>query len=153
LVLLASLSLHHDPPHLLSFPTRRSSDLGTARPDDPALVLEQQADCFTGAYFRHVAEGKSDHFQISTGEGLNDVMATLAYFRDTPGAGDFTDTDAHGSAFDRISAFQHGFTEGPRRCAQLDPEEVKQRTTHFKFWKQQQETDLPVDEHGIAAVE
>ncbi|KEI43068.1 aminopeptidase [Saccharopolyspora rectivirgula] len=126
---------------------------GTARPDDPALVLEQQADCFTGAYFRHVAEGKSDHFQISTGEGLNDVMATLAYFRDTPGAGDFTDTDAHGSAFDRISAFQHGFTEGPRRCAQLDPEEVKQRTTHFKFWKQQQETDLPVDEHGIAAVE
>ncbi|WP_338599579.1 neutral zinc metallopeptidase [Saccharopolyspora sp. SCSIO 74807] len=125
---------------------------GTAPPDAPAIVLEQQADCFTGTFFRHVAEGGAEHFQVSTGDGLNEVMGVLNYIRDTPADGDFTGTGAHGSAFDRVTAFQDGFSGGPQRCAELDAAEVKQRTTQFRFWKDDQEQDLPVDQRNLTQV-
>lgn len=123
------------------------------QPGDPVIVLEQQADCFTGAYFRHVAEGSSEHFRVSTGEGLNEVMGVLNYIRDAPGHSSFTGSDAHGSAFDRVTAFQYGFSDGPQRCAEMDTDDIKERTTQFQFWKDQQETDLPVTEKHLAAVE
>ncbi|MCX2733971.1 neutral zinc metallopeptidase [Saccharopolyspora sp. NFXS83] len=126
---------------------------GTTGADDPTLVLEQQADCFTGAFFRHVAEGDAEHFQVSTGDGLNKVMGVLNYIRDTPGDTDFKGADAHGSAFDRVTAFQYGFSDGPKRCAAMDADDVKQRTTQFQFWKKAQETDLPVDEKNLRAVQ
>jgi predicted metalloprotease len=125
----------------------------TAGRNDPVIVLEQQADCFTGAFFRHVAEGSAEHFQVSTGQGLNEVMGVLNYIRDAPGDTDFTGSNAHGSAFDRVTAFQYGFSEGPKRCAKMDANDVKQRTTQFQFWKDQQESDLPVDEETIKVVE
>ncbi|GAA4861086.1 neutral zinc metallopeptidase [Saccharopolyspora rosea] len=124
----------------------------TVTRDDPVIVQEQQADCFAGAYFRHVAEGSSKYFQISTGQGLNQAMGVLNYIRDAPGETDFTGADAHGSAFDRVSAFQFGFSDGPRRCAQMTRDEVRARTTQFRFWKQQQEQDLPVDRRSLDAV-
>ncbi|RCW45193.1 putative metalloprotease [Halopolyspora algeriensis] len=119
----------------------------------PALVLEQQADCFTGAFFRHVAEGAASHFRVSTGEGLNNVMGVLNYIRDAPGETGFAGPRAHGSAFDRISAFQHGFGDGPKRCVEMSADSVKQRTTQFKSWKDLQETDLPVDRGSVDVIE
>ena len=126
---------------------------GTMGEKDSTLVSEQQADCFTGSFFRHVAEGDAKHFEVSTGDGLNKVMGVLSYIRDTPGESDFTGADAHGSAFDRVTAFQFGFSDGPQRCAEMDADDVKQRTTQFRFWKQAQESDLPVDEKNLAAVQ
>lgn len=126
---------------------------GTATGNDPVIVLEQQADCFTGAFFRHVAEGSSEHFEVSTGPGLNQVMGVLNYIRDAPGDSGFTGANAHGSAFDRVTAFQYGFSEGPKRCAAMDVADVKQRTTQFQFWKDGQDSDLPVDAATLAAVE
>lgn len=120
---------------------------------DPTIVLEQQADCFTGAFFRHVAQGSAKHFRISTGPGLNKVMGVLNYIRDAPGKTGFTGKSAHGSAFDRVSAFQYGFGEGPQRCAEMTAESVKQRTTQFRFWKDAQETDLPINRESVRAVE
>jgi hypothetical protein len=35
--------------------------------------------------------------------------------------------DEHGSAFERISAFQFGFTDGPSSCAAIDAQEIGQR--------------------------
>jgi predicted metalloprotease len=125
----------------------------TVRGNEPVIVLEQQADCFTGAFFRHVAQGSAPHFRMSTGNGLNDVMGVLNYIRDSPGDTDFTGSDAHGSAFDRVTAFQYGFSEGPQRCAKMTADDVKQRTTQFQFWKNAQETDLPIDEKNLKAVE
>lgn len=125
---------------------------GTVSDDDPVIVFEQQADCFTGAFFRHVAEGDAEHFRISTGDGLNRVMGVLNFIRDAPGTSDFTASSAHGNAFDRVTAFQFGFSDGPQRCAEMDAAEVKQRTTQFQFWKDGQETDLPVDEQHLEAV-
>jgi hypothetical protein len=41
----------------------------------------------------------------------------MLHIRDAPGESS-DDPNAHGSAFDRISAFQDGFESGPTRCAQ-----------------------------------
>ena len=77
----------------------------------PVLVKEQQADCFAGAFMRHVAEGKSKHFTINTSDGLNSVLAATVSIRDP----DPDDPESvHGSAFERVTAVQIGFTDGPR---------------------------------------
>ncbi len=92
---------------------------GLTKKGTPTLVSEQQADCFAGSYMRWVAEDKSPRFSLSTGEGLNNVLAAVIAFRDPllaegdPEAG----INEHGSAFDRLSAFQFGFTEGPSAAA------------------------------------
>lgn len=97
--------------------------------DTPTIVLEQQADCFAGAYMRWVAEDKSTRFTLSTGDGLNNVMAAVLAFRDPlmnvddPNAG----FDEHGSAFERASAFQFGFTDGAGACKAIDVQEIDQR--------------------------
>ena len=48
----------------------------------PTVVAEQQADCFAGSYTRWVAEGQSPRFQLSTGDGLNHVLAAAITLRD-----------------------------------------------------------------------
>lgn len=125
---------------------------GTTGGDTPMIVREQQADCFTGSYFRWVADGESRRFRMSTGDGLNQVLGVLNYIRDAPGQRDFTDEQAHGSAFDRIAAFQQGFTGGPERCAAMDEQSVRERTTQFANWKGGQDEDLPVDRGSLQRV-
>lgn len=102
---------------------------GMADEDTPTLVAEQQADCLAGAYMRWVAEDQSPRFTLSTGEGLNNVLAAVIGFRDPllniddPEVG----VDEHGSAFERVSAFQFGFTDGVLACASIDMREIGQR--------------------------
>lgn len=102
---------------------------GMADDDTPTLVAEQQADCLAGAYMRWVAEDQSPRFTLSTGEGLNNVLAAVIGFRDPllnvddPEVG----VDEHGSAFERVSAFQFGFTDGVQACASIDMREIGQR--------------------------
>lgn len=48
----------------------------------PTLVAEQQADCLAGVYMRWVAEGNSKRFTLSTGDGLNNLLAAMISFRD-----------------------------------------------------------------------
>ncbi|MDQ3885607.1 MAG: neutral zinc metallopeptidase [Actinomycetota bacterium] len=106
--------------------------LALLSPSAPTIVFEQQADCLTGAFFRHVAEGGSMHFTLSTGNGLGGVLASMFALRD-PVGGVLVDPDAHGTAFDRVAAFQFGFADGPRRCAQIDLPEVQERATELGF--------------------
>ncbi|MFC4377491.1 neutral zinc metallopeptidase [Nocardia halotolerans] len=90
----------------------------------PVLVKEQQADCFAGAFMRHVAEGKSKHFTINTSDGLNSVLAATVAIRDS----DPDDPESvHGSAFERVTAVQIGFTDGPRGCKGIDEDEIDSR--------------------------
>jgi hypothetical protein len=94
----------------------------------PSLVAEQQADCFAGVYMRWVAEGKSPRFTLSTGEGLNNLLAAMISFRDPLlENGYYGSDDEHGSAFERISAFQFGFTDGTSACAGITLKEIKER--------------------------
>ncbi len=96
------------------------------------IVKEQQADCFTGAYFRWIAEGRSQYFEVSTSEGLNQVMASLFFIRDSPGQSHAA-AGAHGTAFDRTYAFQLGFETDAAKCAAIDQADVDARITERPF--------------------
>lgn len=109
----------------------------------PAMVAEQQADCLAGVYLRWVAEGKSPRFTLSNGEGLNNLLAAMISFRDPLLTGNemYETGDEHGSAFERISAFQFGFTEGTAACAAINIQEIKQRRGDLPV-------ELPANESG-----
>ena len=96
------------------------------------IVKEQQADCFTGGYFRWMAEDRSQYFTVSTSEGLNQVLASMFFIRDQAGQS-ARDPGAHGTAFDRTFAFQLGFEDGPAACAKIDQAEVDSRITEQPF--------------------
>lgn len=121
----------------------------------PTLVGEQQADCMSGAYMRWVAEDNSPRFTLSTGEGLNNVLAGVISFRDPllsegdPDAG----IDEHGSAFERLSAFQFGFTDGPSACAAIDLVEIGQRRGDLPILLPEDQTgELAVTENSVRSI-
>jgi predicted metalloprotease len=128
---------------------------GLKNKNTPTLVAEQQADCFAGAYMRWVAEDKSPRFTLSTGDGLNNVLAAVIAFRDPllaqgdPEAG----VDEHGSAFERLSAFQFGFTDGPPACAAIDMREIGQRRGELPVLLPEDQTgELPVTEESVRSI-
>ncbi|WP_232001798.1 MULTISPECIES: peptidase [unclassified Mycobacterium] len=94
---------------------------------DPTIVREQQADCFAGVYLFWVADGKSPRFTLSTADGLDHVLAGIITTRDPVMDSDAENDDEHGSALDRISAFQMGFIDGASACAAIDKKEIGQR--------------------------
>ena len=95
----------------------------------PTLVMEQQADCFSGVYMRWVAEGKSSRFTLSTTEGLDYVLAAAIDIRDPTITPEYSELleNGHGTALDRVSAFQIGFDTGAEGCAKIDMDEITQR--------------------------
>jgi predicted metalloprotease len=94
----------------------------------PILVLEQQADCFSGVYIRWVAEGNSPRFTLSTTDGLDHVLAGAIELRDpTPTAKRPTPRNPHGTALDRVGAFQEGFDGGAAACAKIDMDQIQSR--------------------------
>lgn len=132
---------------------QHQADLVT--PDTPTLVGEQQADCLAGAYMRWVAEDQSPRFTLSTGDGVNNLLAAMIAFRDPllnvsdPEAG----TDEHGSAFERVSAFQFGFTDGPSSCKGIDEREIEQRRGDIPVLLADDETgELPVTEDSVRSI-
>jgi predicted metalloprotease len=125
------------------------------RPSTPTLVAEQQADCFAGAYMRWVAAGDSRRFKLSTGNGLNALLASVVSFRDPVprGNGAARGGGEHGSAFERVSAFQFGFTDGPETCKGIDAKEVAQRRGDLPVQLQRHETgNWPVSQESVKAV-
>jgi predicted metalloprotease len=77
------------------------------------VTSEQQADCFAGAWAKHAQDDKV--FDLSSGD-LDSALAGILDLRDQPGAFDVTDPRAHGSGFDRVSAFQDGYDNGLEKC-------------------------------------
>lgn len=94
---------------------------------DPTIVREQQADCFAGVYQYWVASGKSPRFTLSTADGLDHVMAGIITTRDPVMDSDTDNDDEHGSALDRVSAFQMGFISGAPACAGINQKEIEKR--------------------------
>ncbi len=115
--------LAHEMGHAVQFRLGEKSNMSQST---PTIVREQQADCYMGNFMRHVALGKAEHFQLNTGEGLNQILATLFFIRD-PAGFDHTTEGAHGLAFDRVYAFQEGFMKDPKRCAEMTVEEIEGR--------------------------
>jgi predicted metalloprotease len=75
---------------------------------------ETQADCLAGAWTAWVAAGEAEHVSIRTPE-LDDVVGGFLLLRDDVGS-DPDNTQAHGSYFDRVSAFYEGFDGGVGPC-------------------------------------
>ena len=121
----------------------------------PTLVAEQQADCLAGSYIRWVAEGKSPRFTVSTGEGLNNLLAAMISFRDPLLSENdyYGSDDEHGSAFERISAFQFGFTDGPDACKAITIKEIKDRRGDLPVELPSDQTgELPVTEASARSI-
>jgi len=83
-------------------------------PSELSIVYETQADCFAGAWTGWVAADNAKHFNIRAPE-LDDVIRGFLLLRDEPGSA-ADDQSAHGSYFDRVSAFQEGFDSGAHAC-------------------------------------
>jgi predicted metalloprotease len=80
----------------------------------PTIMTELQADCFAGVWAGAVDAGESEVLVLEPGD-LDEAMAGYLLFRDPPGT-DPGGPQAHGSAFDRVNAFQDGFSNGPVKC-------------------------------------
>src|SRR4029079_17186081 len=79
------------------------------------VYLEQQADCFAGAWAQHVADSKDENVHLSATD-LDNALAGLLTLSDPSGI-DGGQDGAHGNGFDRVSAFQDGYEGGAATCA------------------------------------
>lgn len=73
---------------------------------------ELQADCFAGGWSRHAMD--EGVFDVNSAD-LDSALAGILDLRDTPGTS-AQDPSAHGSGFDRVSAFQNGYDNGVQKC-------------------------------------
>jgi predicted metalloprotease len=85
--------------------------------DLPTVYTEQQADCFAGAWAGRVSRGESSIVSFSDADVRSGFIA-MTKVSDPVGLNQFVE-GGHGSAFDRVGAFQVGFNEGVARCAEL----------------------------------
>lgn len=124
------------------------------------IVKEQQADCFAGAYSRWVAEGRSPRFTLSTGEGLNRVLAGAISLADPVWSEQEAEKveEGHGTALDRTRAFQQGFVDGTASCAVIDLASIEQQRGDLPLLLQQdssgeiQTGELPLDESTLSTL-
>ena len=87
----------------------------------PTVVTEQQADCFAGAWSAHAARGESSLVTFTDSE-VKAGLAAMVLVRDPldPTIGETVfEEGGHGTAFDRVGAFQHGFIGGAQACKPL----------------------------------
>ena len=78
------------------------------------VYMEQQADCFAGAWAGHVASGDAG-LSISA-DDLDRALAGMLQLSDPVGI-DSSQDGAHGNGFDRVGAFQDGVEGGAAACA------------------------------------
>ncbi|MET0421364.1 MAG: neutral zinc metallopeptidase, partial [Acidimicrobiia bacterium] len=81
------------------------------------VYMEQQADCFAGAWSAHVASG--DAGLSMSADDLDRALAGMLQLSDPIGI-DSSQDGAHGNGFDRVSAFQDGFEGGAKACADYE---------------------------------
>lgn len=91
--------------------------------DQPTVVVEQQADCFAGAWTADVLAGGSRAFTGVTPAQLDNTVAGMLLLRDQPGTA-AQNPQAHGNAFDRIRALQDGVERGVALCARYRKDNV-----------------------------
>lgn len=90
----------------------------------PSIYTEQQADCYAGAWVGQSYNGESPLLRLGDADIRTSLLALLEV-RDPVGISQLSE-GGHGSAFDRVGAFEEGFVNGPARCAELidDPLEL-----------------------------
>jgi predicted metalloprotease len=81
---------------------------------EASIATETQADCLAGAWTAWVADGNAEYSALDTAD-LDQLLRGYFLLRDPVGTGT-GEQQAHGSYFDRVSAFQEGFDDGPTAC-------------------------------------
>ncbi len=88
-------------------------------PPKPVVYKEQQADCFAGAWTAHVARGESSRLTL-TDQDVKQGLSAMVSLKDGELNEDVFTGQAHGSAFDRVGAFQNGFSGGAAACKKME---------------------------------
>lgn len=83
----------------------------------PTILTEQQADCFAGAWTGRATRGEATTLRFTDADVRAGLIA-MTRVSDPVGYDQF-DPGGHGSAFDRVGAFQVGFNNGPALCSQV----------------------------------
>ena len=81
----------------------------------PTIALEQQADCYAGTWAAHLQQEKNPTLPFGEADVKNALLALLS-FKDPIGASP-SQPGAHGSGFDRVGAFEDGFSNGAKKCS------------------------------------
>ncbi|MGH3932061.1 MAG: neutral zinc metallopeptidase [Pseudonocardiaceae bacterium] len=81
----------------------------------PTILTEAMADCYAGSFVRWVVDGNAENLRLDQQE-LDLALSALVTFRDPVGIS-AANNEAHGNAFDRVSAFQDGYQQGAALCA------------------------------------
>ncbi len=115
---------------------------------DRSIDLELQADCFAGAWTGWVRDGHSSTFSEDDID-LDRAVAGIVEVRDPAGT-DASEVGAHGSGFDRVSAFQDGYENGSRACTPYGDENVDRTVAEIPFTEADYETggNLHLDDRG-----
>lgn len=132
---------------------------GLTDENTPLLVSEQRADCLSGVYLRWVADGQSPRFQMNTTDGLDKVLAGAIAIRDRPlefnPFGLIPEEESHGTALDRVSAFQQGFDLGAASCTRITLADIDQRRGDIPaalFDPAGTRSDMPITEATLSAL-
>lgn len=88
-------------------------------PDTPVVYREQQADCFAGAWTARIARGESPILSFDDSDVKAGLLA-MVFIKDGELGVNVFEGNAHGTAFDRVGAFQHGFIGGAVDCMALE---------------------------------
>ena len=109
------------------------------------VYMEQQADCFAGAWAQHVADSNDSNVHLSK-DDLDNALAGLLTLSDPSGI-DGGQDGAHGNGFDRVNAFQDGYEGGAKACAdyQNNPPAVTE-SGYSSSQDQAADGNLPMDQ-------
>lgn len=142
--------LAHEYGHALQYKARLIDE------ETPTIVSEQQADCFAGVYLRWVAEGDSPRFSLNTTTALDKVLAGAIAIRDrAPEFSFFPGETTHGTALDRVGAFQQGFDIGSASCAAIDTADIDRRRGGIPaslFEPSSPQSDMPITADTVEAL-
>ena len=84
--------------------------------DEATVIMEQQADCFAGAWLADLLDAPGGLADLAKASPLDTSLASIIEFRDQPGSS-IDDPNAHGTGFDRVRALQEGFERGAEHCS------------------------------------
>ncbi len=129
--------LAHEFGHAIQFRT------GDVEQGYPTISTEQQADCFAGAWVKWASSGQSSTIELTDADIRGGLIAMVTV-RDPVGTSQEVE-GAHGSAFDRVGAFQVGFNQGAQRCSEILDDPLPLVTNEFVPFSddERNEGDLP----------
>jgi predicted metalloprotease len=111
------------------------------------VIIEQQADCFAGAWLADLLESPGSLDGLAEANPLDSSLSSVIAFRDAVGSSP-TDPGAHGAGFDRVRAFQEGFDRGAEYCSGYpdNPPPLVQMPFEIGSEDEKRGGDLPLDE-------